>query len=109
MHAPTPGDERTWPSALNGASISSNGGAQPLAVVQEQLRHLLVAAVGCPFAVAEEDVGPCRDARDFFANDLPHTRCLAKSIDEVHDVVLRFRVVTARSRRKPFDLSHDRT
>lgn len=96
------------PVATTGASIPSNGVAKPLAVVQQQLGHFFVAAVGCPLAVAEEDVGPGRDTRDFFANDLTHAWCLAKSIDEVQDVVLRLGVVTARSRRKPFDLSHDR-
>ena len=91
-----------------GASIPSNGSAKPLAVVQEQLGHLFVTAVGCPFAVAEEDVGPRRDARDLLTNDLPRTRCLAESIDEIQDIVLRFGVVTARSGREPFDLSNDR-
>ena len=91
-----------------GASIPSNGSAKALAVVQEQLGHLFVAAVGRPFTVAEEDVGPRRDARDLFANDLPHTGCLAEPIDEIQHVVLRFGIVTARSGRKPLDLSNDR-
>jgi len=76
--------------------------------MQEQLGHLFIAAVGCAFAVAEEDVGPRRDARDLVSNDLAHTRCLAKSIDQVQDVILRSGIVTARSGRKPFDLSNDR-
>ena len=95
---PIPGPATGWAAcAARARLIPANGGAQPLAVVQQQLGHLFVTAVRSPLAVAEQDVGPRRDARDLFANDLPHTRCLAELIDQVQDVILRSGVVTART------------
>src|SRR5688572_29839991 len=75
-------------SCRDGGSVSSDRGAQPLAIVQQQLGHFLIAAVRFALAITEEDFRPRRDARDFLANDLARARRFTEAVDQLLDVTL---------------------